>query len=131
MLIKLHKCSLLNLTEPRKPQLASKPPSFKNLFKHLSSGRASLKLILELHCILLNFIEFSSWKNLLSDKFTPKSPSITIVRFQVWCLSWIRRKRNVIKGFRRKRKGLQLDYCHLEKLFSFMYMRFKGYFFSG
>lgn len=131
MLIKLHKCSLLNLTEPRKPQLASTSPSFKNLFKHLSSGRASLKLILELHCILLNFIEFSSWKNLLSDKFTPKSPSITIVRFQVWCLSWIRRKRNVIKGFRRKRKGLQLDYCHLEKLFSFMYMRFKGYFFSG
>lgn len=109
VLIKLHKCSLLNLTEPRKPQLASKSPSFKNLFKHLSSGRASLKLILELHCILLNFIEFSSWKNLLSDKFTSMSPSIIIVRFQVWCLSWTRGKRNVIEGFRIKTKGLQLD----------------------
>ena len=106
VLIKLQKCSLLNLTELRKPQLASKSPSFKNLFKHLSSGRVSLKLILELHSILLNFIEFSSWKNLHSDKFTPTSPSIIIVRFQVWCLSWTRGKRNIIEGFRRKIKGL-------------------------
>ena len=106
VLIKLQKCSLLNLTELRKPQLASKSPSFKNLFKHLSSGRVSLKLILELHCILLNFIEFSSCKNLHSDKFTPTSPSIIIVRFQVWCLSWNRGKRNIIEGFRRKIKGL-------------------------
>lgn len=134
MLIKLHKYSLLNLTEQRKLHLESKLPAFKT----------SLSILFQESFIKVNIRIVFYWISLdfLCEKIYSQKTQIhcTVTKYNychvsrlILILNQKKIKRNLIYGFKRKTKRLRFDQCHLEKLLSCMYKMFKikSYFLSG